>query len=156
MHYPRQVIELAERLRRRRYILSLETSGMIINHDVFMQFNYLSLDIKTPSSGVLVFEELIKEYLHIRETYEGAQFKCVITNAEDLKWVEDNLRPMYVTGHMKTNPLVLTPGVMNTAKSIKQQELNTKLHEVMQMIVDWNRQYNIRVVPQIHQLLRFD
>lgn len=155
MHYPVQAMWLAERLKRKKYMLSLETSGLIFNDEVFSLFDFLSVDIKTPSSGVTITPEMIDMYKEMRQNYSGVQFKCVILNSKDIEWVNDNLKDFYVNGHRTHKPLILTPGVQNTDRSKEKGILGQQLMDAMELVLVWNKQYNIRVIPQIHQLLKF-
>lgn len=152
MHYPRQLLELTQRLRRKGFRLSVETSGLVFNHEVFLSLDYVSMDIKTPSAKVPVTSEMIREYKHMLDTYDGVQFKCVILNKEDLAWVDKHLGRFFKSDAKVRRPLILTPGVVATKK---EANLAQALADVCSMILDWNKGYNVRIIAQQHALMNY-
>lgn len=155
MHYPNQICTLAGMLRGHGYRTSVETSGLIFNDFVFNTFDYVSMDIKTPSSKVPITKEYINRYVGLTAEHPGLQLKCVIANEDDLRWVGENLSALYLSDPRVRAPLILTPGVMNTGKSKADASLAEKLNAIVEMIVAWNKRYNIRVIVQQHALLSY-
>lgn len=152
LHYPDFVYNLAKQLRGKGYLVSVETSGLIFVPSVFNMLHYVSMDIKTPSSGIEVTPNFLNEYKRLAENHPGAQFKAVILDCGDLAFVASELRFLYETNPMIRSPLILTPGVKNTKTAAN---LAAKLNEVVQMILQWNAGYNIRVIAQQHALLSY-
>lgn len=152
MHYPRQLLELTRRLRRRGFRLSVETSGLIFNSVVFNEFDYVSMDIKTPSSRVPVTTAMIREYRRLWDEHPGVQFKCVILNQGDLDWVNKYLSRFFKSDAKIRRPLILTPGVVATKK---EANLGGKLADIVDTILNWNKGYNVRVIAQQHALLNY-
>lgn len=152
LHYPDFVYDLAKQLRGKGYFVSVETSGLIFVPNVFNMLHYVSMDIKTPSSGIELTPSFLTEYQHLAENHPGAQFKAVILDHGDLAFVSGQLRFLYSTNPMMRSPLILTPGVKNTKSTAN---LSEKLNEVVQMILQWNEGYNIRVIAQQHALLSY-
>lgn len=153
MHYPQQLLKLVPMLRTRRMNVSLETSGLIMNDAVFSLFDFISMDIKSPSSKVPVAPALMLAYKDLWNWHPRVQFKVVIVDRADLEWVETHLSWLYTSNPVVRAPLILTPGVRNTQKAQESKRLSEHLFDVVQMIVDWNQRHNIRVIAQQHQLL---
>ena len=156
MHYPVALSRLAEdlRLNMPNVSLSLETSGLILDTKVFRLFDYLSLDIKTPSSGVAPEIWQIADIFNMQAKCtqpSAVQVKVVVTNQEDLTWIREAL---LTTNQFqgKVLPLILTPAAAPGQCLDKAAE---GISRTMSMIQEWNRGYNIRVIPQIHKLLGF-
>lgn len=145
MHYPKQVMALNAELKNRYpdCTTSLETSGVVFDDQVVYSVDRLSIDIKTPSSGVTPTYEMLVKIWKLSKT-RGVQVKCVITDRHDLDWIEKNIDSFLYSD----TPLILTPAA-GTDHSIE------RMQKIMDMILDWNKDYNIRVIPQIHVLLKF-
>ena len=143
MHYPVQVYALARLLREKGFKLNLETSGTILSSFVFGVFDTLSLDIKTPSSGVVVPDEHIQKLIELLVTRPQTQLKAVVTDLADLTWIDEKFGDMLYDG---TITLVLTPSTADNAVANR-----------VSMMQDWNisRGYQVRIIPQIHYLLGF-
>lgn len=155
LHYPRQLLKLGRMLKNEGFRLNLETSGIAFHQEVFELFDYISMDIKTPSSGVFLTASLLEMLRRVYDNYEHAQFKAVILDENDLKFVADNLQYWYKPQAKNRRPLILTPGVPNTKKATSDGKLGSQLADVIDMILLWNEGYNIRAVPQVHALLQF-
>lgn len=153
MHYPRQLQYLVLELRKQRFNVSLETSGMVMNDAVFALFDYISMDIKSPSSGVPMPPAMLAAYQALWNWHGRVQFKVVITDQRDLDWVTANLDWLYTCNPQVRSPLILTPGVLNTQHALASGNLAKHLLHTIDMICEWNQQYNIRVIAQQHQLL---
>jgi len=156
MMYPEQMITIGDRLRALAYHVNMETSGQIIDERVFQHFNTVSIDAKTPSSGVPAtpamldaLKCLLKRGKALKYLDTIYQVKAVIQDEGDLEWVDENLRFLWVDFSIK--PLTLTPwwGPQSIELPI------TEISDTVGMILDWNQGYNIRVIPQIHKILQF-
>lgn len=150
MMYPEQIRWLTLKLREYGFQTSLETSGVAIDADLFYLFDYVSLDIKTPGSGVPVTDEMIDLAYSAFSLHQGMQVKVIIADENDLKWVEEKLYKFYHP-RSKGRPLIMTPCAYN----VKQEVPMSEFQRIMQMIIDWNKGYNIVAIPQIHKLFSF-
>lgn len=146
MHFIPQVVTLAKELRSYGYKTNLETSGMILDSEVFDYFDYVSLDIKTPSSKIILDEATINIIKHCWLSHSGAQLKAVITDSNDLNWIKDNFGDLLLQRKGKT--LVLTPAAGDDFTV-------ERMSNIVSMILNWNEGFNIRIIPQIHRLLGF-
>jgi len=150
MHYPAQVKALCILLQERGYRVNLETSGLIIDNPTFSVFNSVCMDIKTPSSTVDLQEinvALIKELVSPSFPTGNIWLKVVISSQEDLDWLEATFWNILLDWDI--NPVVLTPCADNTKGRVPDQELC----RITQMILDWNKRYNIRIITQQHKIL---
>lgn len=148
MMYPERITELAELLKGDGFSPVLETSGLIIDEEVFSKFDYVSLDIKAPSTKVQVSEANINAIYEISKKHKWVQVKVVISNKADLDWVLEHL-PQFLSLSNK-HPLILTP---NSPFIKHGKQSPQKYWETMEMIVKWNKGYNIVAIPQIHKLV---
>ena len=152
MMYPEEVKQIAIGLHALGFKTSIETSGTIIDQEVFTYFDYVSLDIKLPSTGVMFTKEQIATIYAMKCQHPGTQVKVVVSNEEDLQWVLDNLYD-FINPLSKSSPLIITPN-SPFIKNGKQED--SVYADLMNMVVEWNRGYNVAVIPQIHKLLGFE
>ena len=152
MMYPQAIVKLAGLLHILGFKTSLETSGTIIDQNVFFHFDYVSLDIKLPSTGVDFTTEQIESIYEIKNQHPGTQVKVVVSNEDDLAWIEEHLSK-FINPLSKSAPLIITPNSPYIKDGVTQEA--SKYYDLMMMIVDWNKGYNIVVIPQIHKLLSF-
>ena len=159
MHYPEQIVRLAQQLRLVHCRISLETSGQILDDQVFKWFDRLSLDLKTPSSGItLTHAQLVaisgtRDIFSVRDHLPTdiaaftVQIKAVITSQVDLDFLTSHCWGLLTNPN---HPLVLTPAA-GKDHSIE------RMQSILLMIASWNSRnnYNIRVIPQAHVLLGF-
>ena len=77
--------ELVGKLKDKHYWINLEASGTRIVHSLFLTVDFISYDVKTPSTGVHTPEHLIDE---MAQHYPGRfQVKSVIETREDFDFV---------------------------------------------------------------------
>jgi 7-carboxy-7-deazaguanine synthase len=152
MHYPAQLLRIIHMLTHKGYLVSIETSGMIIDYKVFKAAYSVSMDIKTPSSGITLTKENIARLIECAFMVDEVQLKAVITNHKDLEFIKENfgilLEPMSTK---RVKPLILTPCADNTKRDVPSDELL----KTTEMIKDWNKAYHIRIISQQHKLLHF-
>lgn len=149
--YPEMIKSLAILLHAKGFKTSLETSGAIIDNEIFSFFDYVSIDIKTPSSGIVFEKERIDSIFKLKAQHRGVQVKAVFAGASDLLWIEENLKD-FICPTSNTAPLILTP---NSPFS-KTPQPHSTYFDLMQYAINWNKGYNIVVIPQIHKLLDID
>lgn len=76
---------LCQKLKERKYFINIEASGARLVHSIFDLVNFISFDVKTPSTGVKC-DPVLLEKLQVQ--YPGKfQVKSVIQNAEDFEFV---------------------------------------------------------------------
>lgn len=78
---------LVRLLKERGYWVCLETSGQYYEPETMAAVDFVSCDIKGPSSGVVPNREVIQRVL--RECGAKAQFKIVISGPEDLAFAKE-------------------------------------------------------------------
>lgn len=153
MHYIPQMHEILETLGARGYLVSIETSGLIIDSSVFSKSYAVSLDVKTPSSGVEMTTANIHALIECAYMHNEVQLKAVVSSEADLEFIEDNfmtiLNPACST---RLKPMILTPCADNTNKDVEAGELLA----LVDLCMRWNKRYHIRIIPQIHKWLYVD
>jgi len=99
--------ELIKTLKGKGYFINIEAAGVRVVHEIFDSIDFISFDIKTPSTGVKFNEKALRILL---EQYgEKAQVKSVIQNRHDFDFVYDiYTRLESELGEIKTD-FVLTP-----------------------------------------------
>lgn len=140
-HIP-AVMALVDELKRRRYFVNIEAAGTRVVDQVFDRLDYISLDYKTPATGV---KTGVANILKMAKQYPGKfQVKAVVENQEDFsdvlksyKIVEDELGAINF-------PWCLTP-CYQTTENFPQKRF--------QDIVQWNQQNGgvFRVIGQQHK-----
>jgi 7-carboxy-7-deazaguanine synthase len=78
---------LVRMLKERGYWVCLETSGQYFEPEVMAAVDFVSCDVKGPSSGVTPNREAIRRVLH--ECGAKAQFKIVVSGPEDLAFARE-------------------------------------------------------------------
>lgn len=152
MMYADRIAKLSQMLRNKGFKTSLETSGMIIDQPTFAAFDFISLDVKAPSTGVAFTEEQLRAIYMIRSQHQGTQIKIVISDENDLEWVLKNMGD-FLNTWSHNMPLIMTPN----APYMKEGQQHPSVYmALMEMILKWNKGYNIVVIPQIHKLLSLD
>lgn len=130
--------------------LNLETSGTIFPDDLYTDehqpiwnfFDTISMDIKTPSSGVILFPVTITT---IKKLFSDVRFcfKAVIADDNDLNYI---VKTFKYEARNFANPLVLTPC-----------EQNGELANVPNLVksIELNTFFKYRVIAQQHKLCSY-
>lgn len=147
MHYPAQLITLVQMLHDTGVKVVLETSGTIIHDVTFDMFDSVSLDVKTPSSGISLNACVLDAIIKLAKR-KNVFVKAVIRDKEDLDWCKKYINPLL--NRHDQNPLVLTPclcsaGLVST----------TELLSMIKTLMRWDLGYNIRVITQQHKIIGF-
>lgn len=134
---------------------NLETSGDFL--DIFDYprfkdvFQYASIDLKPPSSGVPTKPDQVKRIVDLAHSqtqsyHMNVQLKCPVANLEDLRWLEQ----IDLTSLMSA--LVITPAVDPANDEL--ETLISEQAEVLRLVQSWSegRAFNVRFIPQIHKL----
>jgi 7-carboxy-7-deazaguanine synthase len=101
------VLELSQALKKKDYFINIEASGMRVVHELFDFVDFISFDIKTPSTGVKYNTKALKNF--VTQYPSKAQVKSVIQNRHDFDFVYDIFTKLEEElGEVKV-PFVLTP-----------------------------------------------
>lgn len=85
-HIP-SLLELIKELKARNYFINIEAAGTRIVTEVFDQIDFISYDIKTPSTQVRTSKEILGKFLG---SYgDKAQIKAVVADKKDFEYVFD-------------------------------------------------------------------
>lgn len=135
MHYPQQMTQLATHLADIGVESWLETSGLILDRKVMQNFDFVSFDVKTPSSGPACFTDegvaKFKEFLTDFHLING-HVKMIVTGQSDIDWINlhfadwlDNGVPLSEPSSSKNTPILITPacGKRGTAQDIRNRML---------------------------------
>lgn len=143
--HPSQIVALValiKELKARRFFVNIEAAGTRIIHEVFDQLDYISFDVKTPSTGVETSYSLVKDLI---EQYPGKfQVKSVIENRKDFDYVLE-LKEKLASDNVNVDfNWVLTPAY-NLQEEFPQERFC--------QVIDWNEQEGLqfRVIGQQHK-----
>lgn len=102
------VIELIKELKKRAFSINIEAAGTRVIDEIFDAIDFISFDIKTPSTNVRPNLNLIKK---LSKQYQGkAQIKSVISDKKDFEFVYDIYQNiMEELDYKNTIPWILTP-----------------------------------------------
>ncbi|MEA3254753.1 MAG: 7-carboxy-7-deazaguanine synthase QueE [Candidatus Altiarchaeota archaeon] len=124
------LVYLIKRLREENFKILLETNGTLFNEEVFMLCDFLSMDLKGPSSGNEGFSE--EAFAYCLSNPVKSQLKVVIQDDDDLIFFNRVYSEEY-------NNWVLQP----EWKSMKELDYKRIMEEFPR----------VRVIPQIHRLM---
>lgn len=137
------VLELVKVLKKKEYWLNIEAAGTRVVDPIFDRLDYISFDIKTPSTGI---KTQINLQLKMIDQYaEKTQFKAVIQNREDFDYVLNVHEALLArSGSRKEIPFVLTP-CFEPGEAFPQERF--------QEILKWNLNAGgiFRVIGQQHK-----
>lgn len=85
-HIP-SLIQLIRELKNRGYFLNIEAAGTRIVKEVFDLVDFISYDVKTPSTGVRTSRDLLLKF--IQEYGHKAQVKAVVADKKDFEATYD-------------------------------------------------------------------
>ena len=148
LHYPVQLVQLCHAFHRVSLKVNIETSGVILAPQLFTHFDYVSMDIKTPSSGVNLSTETIAGITHLGRNHTNIYLKVVIASKADFMWLEDNFFTLLL---YSKNPIVITPCADTTKKPVNVNAIT----DTVNMLMGLNKDYNIRIIAQQHKLLSY-
>ena len=104
LEQPQELLTLLFELKKEGYFITLEESGQVFNKEIFEKCDFLSLDLKTPSSGVKANIDVLKKALLFYR--QKTQIKAVVATPEDYKFVKRIYREI---SELKRFRFVLTP-----------------------------------------------
>jgi 7-carboxy-7-deazaguanine synthase len=104
-HIP-SLLELIRELKNRNYFINIEAAGTRIAKEVFDQVDFISYDIKTPSTKVRTSKEVLASF--VADYGAKAQIKAVVADKKDFEFVFDAYQ--HVNKHnLKAQAWCLTP-----------------------------------------------
>jgi len=123
------------------YNLAIETNGTY-HTDYLCAYDFISVDLKTPSSRTKVDFETLQEIIddiNINKNYFGGQLKAVIADKFDYIWTRDIVEGVL---YLKNVPLILQPA----HKLLSYNDLiNISLNNPL-------RVNNVHIMTQLHKL----
>lgn len=128
------LLSLIKALKNKNYKVYLETNGSIYDRKIFDSCDYISLDLKTPSSGNTKYERKALEYC--LKNKDKSQIKVVVKDKKDLQY----FRKIYKTKE----------GVKYSCWVIQPESTSIKEIDYGYVIKNFPL---VRVIPQIHKFL---
>jgi len=125
------LMELILELKNQGFRVLLETNGTIFDGKVFDACDFISADIKGPSSGNPGHSEEVFNYCLGNSS--KTQLKFVIQNMEDFKFFQKIYRKEYPSW-------VLQPE-WNSIKNLAYKIIMDEIHD------------NVKIIPQVHRLM---
>jgi 7-carboxy-7-deazaguanine synthase len=141
MHVP-HVLELVKRLKEKKYYINIEAAGTRVVNEIFDLVDFISFDLKTPSSNVKTPLNLIAQ---LNSQFQGKfQIKAVIENQADFIYTLNAFKKLQIEENQINAPWVLTPAY-NTLEEFP-------LNRFMQ-VLSWNEEAggHFRVIGQQHK-----
>jgi len=140
-HVP-HVLELVKRLKEKKYYINIEAAGTRVVSEIFDLVDFISFDLKTPSSGVTTPLKLIAQ---MNTQFQGKfQLKAVIETQADFIYTLNAFTSLRESETTLNFPWVLTPAY-NTSEEFP-------MNRFMQVIT-WNEEAggHFRVIGQQHK-----
>jgi 7-carboxy-7-deazaguanine synthase len=128
-----ELIKLLHLLHHYNYFVQICTNGTIWDEELFLNVDFISMDMKAPSSGMSSNLQLTKE-LYRCFAEEAYEVKVVVQDLVDLLFALGSVRPTF------DGVLILQP-----VGGVKMQFL---VQEILAHNVE-----NVRVLPQLHKLI---
>lgn len=102
------VLALVKELKKRAFYINIEAAGTRVPDEIFDSIDYISFDVKTPSTGVKPNLKLIKK---LSEQYQGkSQVKSVVADKKDFEFVYDLYQStLKELDYNNSIPWILTP-----------------------------------------------
>ena len=123
---------LIKELREKEFKVFLETNGTIFDKEIFDECNFISVDIKPPSSGNPIYDKKVIDYLF--KNPGKSQLKVVIQDNQDLEFFKGIYNEKYENW-------ILQPEFSSMDKLD---------YEKMLKVIG----KNVRIIPQIHKILK--
>ena len=140
-HVP-HVLELVKALKERGYFVNIEAAGTRVVDEIFDLVDYISFDMKTPSTGV---RTPLKNIQKMNTQYKDKfQLKAVVADRVDFDAVFDTFKTLSATESKLNFPWVLTPCFNNEEEFPLQRFMN---------VISWNEENgaHFRVIGQQHK-----
>ena len=138
--FKEQVLEIVRYYKPLDYWINIEAAGTRVDEEIFNELDYISYDIKTPSTGVKTSKPLLEKMFKLYS--DKFQIKAVIESREDFDYVHNIRNEM----NNASAPWIMTPAY----------NLNEKFPEKRFLeVISWNEEIGglFRVVGQQHKFL---
>lgn len=139
-HVP-QVLELVKELKTLGYYINIEAAGTRVVPEIFDLVDFISFDLKTPSTGV---RTPLKNLSRMNEVYaHKTQFKAVIADSIDFSYTLEAL------AEINKEQKVTTPFVLTPCYNVGEEFPLARFEKVLQ----WNEENggHFRVIGQQHK-----
>jgi len=136
-----ELLELLKILRQYNYFVHLFTNGTIWDFEIFKLVDFISMDMKAPSSGMKSKLEFLYDLsrFQIPDTPPEFEIKVVVQTQEDLEFALFKVYPKCPTTLIIQPCDSETPGV-ETLKAL------------VAVLLHYNLK-NVRILPQLHKLI---
>lgn len=133
-----ELFKLLKLLRQWNYYVQIFTNGTIVDRQIFDFCDFISMDMKPPSSGMKGNLDL----LTVMHNFHQFKFeiKVVVQDEKDLEFALRKVYPKF------DGTLIIQPCVTDPTKELK------LLQELTKKILRYNLK-DIRVLPQLHKLI---
>ncbi|MDI6810953.1 MAG: 7-carboxy-7-deazaguanine synthase QueE [archaeon] len=126
------LLGLIKELHEKEFKVLLETNGTIFDEEIFEECNFISVDIKPPSSGNPIYDKKVIDYLF--KNPGKSQLKVVIQDNQDLEFFKGIYNEKYENW-------ILQPEFSSMDK--------LDYEKILKVIGK-----NVRIIPQIHKILK--
>lgn len=136
------VLELVKALKEKNYFINIEAAGTRVVDEIFDLVDYISFDMKTPSTGV---KTPVKNIQKMNAQYQSKfQLKSVVADKVDFDAVMDLYKTLSISESSLNFPWVLTP-CYNTNEEFPLQRFKN--------VLNWNEENGgvFRVIGQQHK-----
>lgn len=136
------VLELIKALKEKNYFINIEAAGTRVVDEIFDLVDYISFDMKTPSTGV---KTPVKNIQKMNAQYQSKfQLKSVVADKVDFDAVMDLYKTLSISESSLNFPWVLTP-CYNTNEEFPLQRFKN--------VLNWNEENGgvFRVIGQQHK-----
>lgn len=159
MHYPEQLKVIAEHLADKGVESWLETSGLFLDLEVFNHFDFISFDVKTPSSGPAAFTpEGVVQFTEFMEQF-GEQLtghvKMIVTGQNDVDWIKANFEH-WLTGKLPLKLSVTDPTAVSLVYITPACGKKSTPDQVRDRMLLCQKQFQgmqVRIIAQQHAIL---
>jgi len=134
-------------LKKENFFITLETSGVVYNKEVFKLCDLLSIDLKTPSSKVRVDNNFTIHHKILSEFGDKTQIKAVVGDKNDYRFVKRFYNRFTKLLLLKPYQLIITP-CWNTDQEFVDTEF---VKEIISSI--FTDRLSVRLIIQQHKII---
>ena len=136
------VIELVSELKKKDAWVNIEAAGDKFNKQIFDSVDFISFDVKTPSTGVKVNLSILENV--IDNYFDKIQIKSVVFDKEDFDFIRELQNRFEEKVNSRHIPWIITP-VFNYGETYPMSRV--------EKIIEWNdfNGSSFRVISQQHK-----
>lgn len=142
--------DLVQILKKRGFSINIEVTGQDDDEYIFEVVDSISMDIKPPSTGVVVNRQNIVDILQrliLKKQNTKLQLKCVVADDADYEFFRESYEFLYSRGLIMPHQMVITP-----CYTEKQKEFDFKyIEKINEMVL--RDKLKVRVIMQQHKIL---